>query len=94
MEVEHVLGPDLASELADRLEERQRLDVADGPPISLITTSAGAAFGRARMRRLISFVMCGTLHRGPQELALPLLRSAASPIAPALSLMPTTGSRR
>ena len=30
VEVEDVLGPDLAPELADRLEERQRLDVADG----------------------------------------------------------------
>ena len=30
VEVEDVLGPDLAAELADRLEERQRLDVADG----------------------------------------------------------------
>ena len=30
VEVEHVLGADLAAELADRLEERQRLDVADG----------------------------------------------------------------
>ena len=29
VQVEHVLGPDLAPELADRLEERQRLDVAD-----------------------------------------------------------------
>ena len=29
VEVQDVLGPDLAPELADRLEERQRLDVAD-----------------------------------------------------------------
>ena len=29
VQVEHVLGADLAPELADRLEERQRLDVAD-----------------------------------------------------------------
>ena len=29
VDVEDVLGPDLAAELADRLEERQRLDVAD-----------------------------------------------------------------
>ncbi len=29
VDVEHVLGPDLAPELADRLEERLRLDVAD-----------------------------------------------------------------
>ena len=29
VEVEDVLGADLAPELADRLEERQRLDVAD-----------------------------------------------------------------
>ncbi len=31
VQVDHVLGPDLAPELANRLEERQRLDVADGP---------------------------------------------------------------
>ena len=30
VQVDHVLGADLAPELADRLEERQRLDVADG----------------------------------------------------------------
>ena len=30
VQVEHVLGAGLAPELADRLEERQRLDVADG----------------------------------------------------------------
>ena len=30
VQVEDVLGPDLAPELPDRLEERQRLDVADG----------------------------------------------------------------
>ena len=30
VEVEDVLGADLAPELADRLEERERLDVADG----------------------------------------------------------------
>ena len=30
VEIENVLGPDLTPELADRLEERQRLDVADG----------------------------------------------------------------
>ena len=29
VDVEHVLGADLAAELADRLEERLRLDVAD-----------------------------------------------------------------
>ncbi len=29
MQVEHVLGPGLAAELADRLEEGVRLDVAD-----------------------------------------------------------------
>jgi hypothetical protein len=29
MQVDDVLGPDLAPELADRLEERLRLDVAD-----------------------------------------------------------------
>ena len=29
VQVDHVLGPDLAAELANRLEERQRLDVAD-----------------------------------------------------------------
>ena len=29
VQVDDVLGPDLAPELADRLEERQRLDVAD-----------------------------------------------------------------
>ena len=34
-----VLRPDLEGELADRLEERQALDVADVPPISVIATS-------------------------------------------------------
>jgi hypothetical protein len=34
-----VAAPDVDRELADRLEERQRLDVAHVPPISVMTTS-------------------------------------------------------
>jgi hypothetical protein len=39
VDVEAVLLADVERELADRFEERQALDVADVPPISVITTS-------------------------------------------------------
>jgi hypothetical protein len=54
-----VVAPDLVPELADGLEERQRLDVADGPA-DLDDDEVGVlGLGEARMRDLISSVMCG-----------------------------------
>jgi hypothetical protein len=55
-----VAAPDVHGELADGLQERQRLDVADGPPISVMTTSTSAVSPMRRIRCLISSVMCGT----------------------------------
>ena len=44
------------------------------PPISEMTTSAGATFSARRMRALISFVMCGiTCTVAPRNSPLPLL---------------------
>ena len=60
VDVEDVLGPASCTELTDRLEEGQALDVADGAADlddgrQVAASSAQAAW----MRRLISSVMCG-----------------------------------
>ncbi len=57
------------------------------PPISLITTSTGAAFAARLIRALISFVMCGiTCTVAPRNSPLRSFRSTASQIEPALWL--------
>ncbi len=57
------------------------------PPISEMTTSAGAAFAARLMRSLISFVMCGiTWTVAPRNSPFRSFRSTASQIAPALWL--------
>ena len=57
------------------------------PPISEMTTSAGAAFAARLIRSLISFVMCGiTWTVAPRNSPFRSLRSTASQIAPALWL--------
>ena len=58
---EHVLAAELVAHLAGRLDERLRLDVADGAA-DLGDDDVGLAASRSacrRMRRLISSVMCG-----------------------------------
>ena len=74
VEVEDVLRPDLAAELPDRLEERQRLDVADRA-----ADLGDHDVGRVRLRRaadprldLVRDVR-DHLHGRAEELALPLL---------------------
>ena len=89
VQVEHVLGPDLAAELADRLEERQRLDVADGAADLADHDVRGRRPAALRMRRLISSVMCGiTCTVAPRNSPLRSLRMTFSQIAPAVWLEP------
>ncbi len=57
MHVEHVIAPELDPHLADRLEKRQRFDVAHRAA-DLDHADIGVA-GAQRMRHLISSVMCG-----------------------------------
>ena len=59
VDVEDVVAPDVLAELPDRLEERQDLDVADGA--ADLGDHDVDVVGRrgARMRSLISLVMCG-----------------------------------
>ena len=60
---EHVVPTDVLAHLAGRLEERQRLDVADRAAdlgdhhVDRIVAGGGSAI--ARIRALISLVMCG-----------------------------------
>ena len=57
------------------------------PPISLMTTSVGVDTALARMRFLISFVMCGiTCTVAPRNSPLRSLRNTESQIAPAVWL--------
>src|SRR3984893_689981 len=73
MQVEHVLRADLAAKLADRLEERERLDVADGAADlrdddvrrRLLGPAADPLLDRVRDVR-------DHLHRGTEVLALAL----------------------
>jgi len=55
VDVEHVAAAGVGPELADRLEERQRLDVAHRAAISTITRSTSPP--TARMLALISSVI-------------------------------------
>ena len=74
VEIEHVLGPDLAPELPDRLEERERLDVADRAADLGDDDVGRRRLGRALDPRLdLVRDVRDHLHRGAEELALPLL---------------------
>jgi len=53
-----VLAAEFLAHLADGLKERQRLNIANRPPISTIVTSAPFA-ETLRMAFLISLVTCG-----------------------------------
>ena len=87
VQVEHVLGTDFAAELPDRLEERQRLDVAHSPADLADHNVRWGGIALARIRDLISFVMCGiTWTVAPRNSPLRSLRSTESQIAPAVWL--------
>ena len=80
VEVEDVLGADLAAELPDRLEERERLDVPDRAA-DLRDDDVGGVRGRAAADpALISFVMCGiTWTVAPRNSPLPLFAQDGVP---------------
>ena len=59
MDVEDVVAADVLAELPDRLEEREDLDVADGAADLGDHDVDVFVGGEARMRSLISLVMCG-----------------------------------
>ena len=86
VDVADVLGAGLAPELADRLEERQRLDVADrAADLGDHHVESGSARRSRLIRALISFVMCGiTCTVAPRNSPLRSLRSTASQIPPAV----------
>ena len=74
VEVEDVLLPDLAPELADRLEERQRLDVADGAADLGDDDVGGLRDGAAPDARLdLVRDVRDHLHRRAEVVALALL---------------------
>src|SRR5712691_3622984 len=80
VEVQHILGADLAAELADRLEERQRLDVADGAPDLADDDVRGCRDGgRADARLDLVRDVRDHLHGRTEELALPLLAQDGVP---------------
>ena len=58
MDVADVVAADVQAELADRLEEREDLDVADRAA-DLGDHDVDVVVARRLMRRLISSVMCG-----------------------------------
>ena len=58
VDVDRVVAPELEAELADRLEERQRLDVADRAA-DLDDHHVDALRRRGCIASLISSVMCG-----------------------------------
>ena len=58
VDVERVLAADVLAQLADRLEERQALDVADGAA-DLDDDDVDVVARWPRMLSLISLVMCG-----------------------------------
>ena len=82
MDVEHVLGAGLATELADRLEERQRLDVADRTADLADHDVAVGLLGRAAdsLLDLVGDVR-DDLHGLAEVVALPLLAQDAVPDA-------------
>jgi hypothetical protein len=73
VQIDHVLVPDLAAELADRLEERQRLDVADRPA-DLGDDDVGRSdlLGSLDARLDLVRDVRDDLHGRAEELALPL----------------------
>ena len=96
VEVEHVLGPGLAAELADRLEERQRLDVADGAADLADHDVGGRRLGRAADAPLdLVRDVRDHLHGRAEELALALLAQDGLPDrAGGVARRATRGSRR
>ena len=82
VDVEDVVGADLAAELADRLEERLRLDVADRPA-DLRDDDVGGARLRDRADPRLDLVrdVRDHLHRRAEVLALALLAQHAVPDA-------------
>ena len=74
VDVDRVAAPRLLAQLPDRLEERERLDVADRAA-DLDRDDVGVRRRRARIASLISSVMCGIDLHGLAEVvaaALPL----------------------
>jgi hypothetical protein len=74
VQIQHVLRADLAAILADRLEERKRLDVPDGAP-DLGDDDVGRIGRRAPPDAALDLVrdVRNHLHGGAEELALSLL---------------------
>ncbi len=80
VDVDDVLRPDLAPELADRLEEGQRLDVADGAADLGDHDVGRAGLGRAADARLdLVRDVRDHLHRRAEEVALALLAQDGVP---------------
>ena len=72
VDVEHVVAPDVLPELADRLQERQALDVADGAA-DLDDDDVGVARHPADGRLDLVGDVRDDLHGAPQVVAAPLL---------------------
>ena len=82
VDVEHVLRPDLAAELADRLEERLRLDVADRPAdLADDHVGVGRLSDGANPRLDLVRDVRDHLHRRAEVLTLALLAQNAIPDA-------------
>ena len=80
VDVRDVLRADLAPELTNRLEERQRLDVADGAADLGDDDVGGRRLGRAADARLdLVRDVRDHLHRRAEEVALPLLAEDGVP---------------
>ena len=80
VDVDHVLGADLTPELADRLEERQRLDVADGAADLGDDDVRRIRLGGAPDARLdLVRDVRDHLHRRAEEVALALLAQDGIP---------------
>ncbi len=80
VDVDDVLGADLPPELADRLEERQRLDVADRAADLRDDDVGGARLGAAADARLdLVGDVRDHLHGRAEEVALPLLAQNGVP---------------
>jgi hypothetical protein len=82
VQVEHVPGARLAPELADRLEERQRLDVADGTS-DLRDHDVGVGGGRGATDAILDLVrdVRDHLHGRAEVVALALLAQHGVPDA-------------
>ena len=80
VDVDDVLGADLPPELADRLEERQRLDVADGAAdLGDDDVGRGRLGGAADARLDLVRDVRDHLHRRAEEVALALLAQDGVP---------------